>query len=171
MDEHVCTCREWQLSGKPCPHALSVITAERQPDMEKYVHVAYSVHKFQAAYAGLIPVITDKSQWPKVKKGFKLEPPISKPRGLGRYRKSRMKSSLETGAKATRQVTCKACGELGHRSTSWRCPLSGTKKRYVTTIQFNYAQNYYISPFISMQEEDQKDKGPKRAYKRGEEGH
>jgi hypothetical protein len=48
-------------SDKPCPHALAVITAERQPNMEQYVDVAYSVHKFQAAYAGMIPIITDKS--------------------------------------------------------------------------------------------------------------
>ena len=62
LDQHECTCREWQVSGKPCLHALAVITSERQPNMEKFVDVAYSVHKFQAAYAGMIPIITDKSQ-------------------------------------------------------------------------------------------------------------
>lgn len=129
LDQHECTCREWQVSGKPCPHALAVITTERQPNMEQYVDVAYSVHKFQAAYAGMIPVITDKSQWPVVEKGFKLLPPIGKKRGLGRQRKKRVKGCLERSGKATRQVTCKGCGELGHRRTSWRCPLSGTKKR------------------------------------------
>jgi len=129
LDQHECTCREWQVSGKPYPHALAVITAERQPNMEQYVDVAYSVHKFQAAYAGMIHVITDKSQWPVVEKGFKLLPPIGKKRGLGRQRKKRVKGCLERSGKATRQVTCKGCGELGHRRTSWRCPLSGTKKR------------------------------------------
>ncbi|XP_066357649.1 uncharacterized protein [Miscanthus floridulus] len=96
--------------------------------MENYVDVAYSVHKFQAAYDGMIPVITDKSQWSTVDKGFKLLPPIGKERGLGRQRKKRILGCLERSGKATRQVTCKGCGELGHRRTSWRCPLSVTKK-------------------------------------------
>jgi hypothetical protein len=29
LEEHKCTCREWQVSGRPCPHALAVITTER----------------------------------------------------------------------------------------------------------------------------------------------
>jgi len=37
--------------------------------MEKYVDVAYSVQRFQAAYVGMIPIITGKSQWPEVDKG------------------------------------------------------------------------------------------------------
>ena len=31
--------------------------------------------------------------------------------------------------KATRQVVCPNCGEHGHRKSSWRCPLTGTRKR------------------------------------------
>ena len=45
LDLQECTHREWQFSGKPCPHALVVITTERQPDMEKYVNRYYSVKK------------------------------------------------------------------------------------------------------------------------------
>jgi hypothetical protein len=25
IKDHVCTCREWQVSGKPCAHALALI--------------------------------------------------------------------------------------------------------------------------------------------------
>ncbi|CAD6269166.1 unnamed protein product [Miscanthus lutarioriparius] len=59
--------------------------------MEKFVDVAYSVHKFQATYAGMIHVIIDKSQWPQVDKRFKLLPPIGKKRGLGRRRKKMLR--------------------------------------------------------------------------------
>ena len=133
LEEQKCTCREWQVSGKPCSHALAMITVERQPDMSKYVHEAYSVKKLQSAYAGVIPHITDKQQWPKVDKGFKVFPPVVKdPKPLGRTKKNRTLSCLERSGKPTRQVTCKGCGELGHRATSWRCSLTGTKKRYIT---------------------------------------
>ena len=47
----------------------------RQPDMGSFVDNYYSVAKFQAAYAGIIPSITDRSQWPEVDKGFILHPP------------------------------------------------------------------------------------------------
>jgi hypothetical protein len=130
LKEQNCTCREWQLTGKPCPHALAVITANRQPNYDFFVDKAYTVQRFKQAYAGIIPNITDMNQWPKVDKGFKLYPPISKKRGLGRQRKNRIPSFLERGgAKATRQTKCDNCGEFGHRKGSWRCSLTGTKKR------------------------------------------
>ena len=58
--DKVCTCRQWQITGQPCPHALAVITSTRQPDMAKFVDQYYSVQKFQAAYEGIIPNITDR---------------------------------------------------------------------------------------------------------------
>ncbi|CAO2043102.1 unnamed protein product [Urochloa humidicola] len=129
LNEHSCTCREWQVTGKPCPHALAVITSDRQPDMEKYVDMAYSVQSFRAAYDAGWPNITDRNQWPDVEKGFKLHPPIGKKRGVGRQRKNRIPSCLERSGKATRQVKCDNCGERGHRKGSWKCSLTGTKKR------------------------------------------
>jgi len=130
LEEQECTCREWQVTGKPCSHALAVITTERQPDMGKYVHEYYSVRKLQAAYAGQIPNLTDKQQWPVVDKGFKVFPPVAKTkRPPGRQRKNRILGCLERTGKATRQVTCKKCGELGHRAGTWKCPQSGIKKR------------------------------------------
>jgi len=106
LDQHMCTCRELQVSGKPCPHALLVITTESQPDMEKYVDVAYSVQRFPTAYVGMIHVINNKSRCLEVDKGFKLLPPIGQRRGLsGRQSRKRVKGCLERSGKATRQVT------------------------------------------------------------------
>ena len=42
--------------------------------MGSFVDNYYSVAKFQAAYAGIIPSITDRTQWPEVDKGFILHP-------------------------------------------------------------------------------------------------
>jgi len=46
--------------------------------MDQYVDKYYSVEKFRAAYHGIIPSIIDRGQWPKVDKGFKLFPPVTK---------------------------------------------------------------------------------------------
>ncbi|XP_052155403.1 uncharacterized protein LOC127773379 [Oryza glaberrima] len=86
--------------------------------------------EFQAAYESVIPNITDKKQWPKVDKGFKLLPPVPKKRGVGRQRKNRIPSALEKGkGKAARQVQCPDCQRFGHRKGSVRCELTGTRKR------------------------------------------
>ncbi|KAL6643144.1 hypothetical protein ACP70R_021325 [Stipagrostis hirtigluma subsp. patula] len=75
-----------------------------------------------------------KSQWPQVDKGFKLLPPDQEKRGVGRQRKNRFPSCLEKKGKGNktgikRQVTCKKCGERGHRESSAKCRFNGTKKR------------------------------------------
>lgn len=138
LDKCTCTCREWQVTGKPCQHALAVITTVRQPNMEKYVDKAFSVLRFQAAYASTIPNITDKKQWPQVEKEFKLLAPVSKKRKVGRQRKNRIPSALEKGkGKATRQIKCPECGVFGHRKGSARCELTGTK-RGVLHFHLNY---------------------------------
>ena len=129
LNQLACTCREWQVTGKPYPHALAIITTTRQPNMHQFVHNNFSVERFQTAYQGIIPNIVDRNQWPEVQKGFHLYPPIGNKRGPGRQKKNRIKPASERSGKATRQVTCKGCGLLGHRETSWRCHLTGTKKR------------------------------------------
>jgi hypothetical protein len=130
LSQHICSCREWQVTGKPCPHALAAITTRRQPNMEQYVSKYYSVSKLHAAYHGVIPTITDRDQWPQVDKGFKLLPPMSdKEKGPGRQKKNRFLSASERIGKRTRHVQCQGCKEFGHRSGSWRCALTGTKKR------------------------------------------
>jgi hypothetical protein len=131
-----CTCMEWDITGKPCPHALAVLTTERQPDYTTHVDMAYSVQRFRQAYDSGWPNITDRHQWPNVEKDFICHPPLGKKRGVGRQRKNRIPSCLERSGKATRQVRCEGCGELGHRRGSWRCALTGTKKRYVCSHPF-----------------------------------
>jgi hypothetical protein len=65
-----------------------------------------------------------------VEKGFKVWPPTSKKnRPPGRQKKNRYPAPSEKKGKATRQVVCPSYGEHGHRRGSWRCHLTGTKKR------------------------------------------
>jgi hypothetical protein len=133
LTNQVCTCREWQVSGKPCPHALALITTIRNRNMATYLHPYFSVHHFRLAYAGVIKPLPEKSQWTHVDIGFKLLPPLTK-RDVGRQRKNRIPSCLEFKGNKPRtkglyQVQCKNCFGYGHRTTSPKCPLNGTKKR------------------------------------------
>ena len=83
IKDHVCTCREWQVSGKPCAHALALIITCRNAKMEDYLDPYYSVYCFRLAYGGVIKPLPDKSQWVRVELGFKVMPPLDK-RDVGR---------------------------------------------------------------------------------------
>lgn len=133
--QHDCTCLEWQHTGQPCDHALCLITTKRNIDIEDYVHEYYSLEKFKAAYMGIIEPMPDKTHWPKVDLGFLMGAPLAK-RPVGRQRKLRMKSFLETGGTGKKKkpmirgpMKCKRCDQVGHREASSKCPLNGTKKR------------------------------------------
>ncbi|XP_062208956.1 uncharacterized protein LOC133910651 [Phragmites australis] len=74
--EATCTCRQWQLSGKPCSHTLAVIFSDPSLNLEDFVSVYYSTNFFRATYSGVLPPMTDKSSWHKVDIGFHMLPPI-----------------------------------------------------------------------------------------------
>uniref|UniRef100_A0A0A9DTF7 SWIM-type domain-containing protein n=1 Tax=Arundo donax TaxID=35708 RepID=A0A0A9DTF7_ARUDO len=122
LNKHTCNCGEWQLTGKPCLHALALISTEIHVDMESFVHDHYSVERFRAAYSGIIPPMPDKSQWPRVDTGFKLLPPLT--RG-SRRRRNMIKASHEPGA--SKQHQSKQCGEFGYCEKG--CTLHSPKKR------------------------------------------
>jgi hypothetical protein len=149
LHRHTCTCQEWQHTGKPCQHALAFITTQRNVDVCDFVDECYSVENSKAAYCRLIEPMTDKSQWPEVEMPLRVGAPLGK-RSVGRQRKNRIKGCLEAGgnsggksggkAAAAKNdgkkmvrgpVTCPNCGLKGHRKTSYKCPLNGTKKRYL----------------------------------------
>lgn len=109
LQNHRCSCRQWQITGKPCNHALAWICANRGK-IEDYVHDYYSVQRFKATYAAMVPPMTDRSQWPIVDLGYKVFPPKQK-RGAGRPRVQRIRGVLEPGR---RTVKCRRCGDFGH---------------------------------------------------------
>jgi hypothetical protein len=137
-----CSCKERQHTGKPCIHALCLITAQEFRDvrMEDFVDEYYSISHFTTAYSRVVPPISDKSFWPEVPFAKEVGAPIGK-RAVGRQRKNRMKGCLEGGSGKKKvnndngkksiwgKIKCPNCGELGHRKASYKCPLNGTKKR------------------------------------------
>uniref|UniRef100_A0ACD5VTM9 Uncharacterized protein n=1 Tax=Avena sativa TaxID=4498 RepID=A0ACD5VTM9_AVESA len=78
LQERTCSCRQFQVSGLPCKHALAFITSLNNAHIQTYVDLYYSVAKFRAAYAQLIPAMPDKTQWPESDHGFFMHPPLLK---------------------------------------------------------------------------------------------
>lgn len=109
LDNQKCSCRAWQITGKPCRHALAWICSSGGR-IQDFVSPYYSVQMFRTAYAGRVPPMTDRTQWPVVDLGFKVHVPKQK-RCAGRPRVQRIRGFLEPGRK---RVKCKRCKRFGH---------------------------------------------------------
>jgi len=111
LKNHNCSCRVWQVTGKPCHHALAWILSNRGVEISAFVHDYYSVAKFKAAYEDRVTGMPDRSQWPVVDLAFQVCPPLQK-RAPGRPKVQRIRGALEKGPK--RKVRCSRCKGYGH---------------------------------------------------------
>ncbi|CAN6301543.1 unnamed protein product [Urochloa humidicola] len=126
LELKTCSCRAWQVCGKPCRHALSFIAKiSREVHMEDYVHEYFSVDKFKKAYAGVFNPMTSKQFWPHVDLGYKIKKPILR-RKPGRSRKSRFKAADEPGS--SKQKRCSEYHELGHTNKKCQGGLTAKQK-------------------------------------------
>jgi len=123
LQNHNCSCRQWQVTGKPCKHALAWILSNRGLRIEDYVHEYYSVARFKATYADRIEPIPDRSQWPVVDLGFKVYPPLLG-RGAGRPKVVRQRGCLEKNANK-KKVKCPRCGDFSHFQKTCKMPEVG----------------------------------------------
>jgi len=111
LDKKECSCRQWQLTGLPCLHAIAFI-GTRRVDLEDFVHKYYSVAMFKDAYSSYVCPMPDREQWEKVDIGFNLLPPLLK-RAAGRPRTRRL-VGIEEGGSGKKRHRCKRCGAFGH---------------------------------------------------------
>jgi hypothetical protein len=134
LEPKSCTCRAWQVTGKPCSHALSFIaTLSREVDMADLVHQYYSVNMFRKAYAGVFTLMASKQLWTRVDLGYIIKKPQLR-RKPGRPRVSRIKAFDESNKKKKRD--CCECHEFGH--TAKYCqggPTTSQKKRRLSSTQ------------------------------------
>jgi hypothetical protein len=110
--EKTCSCRTWQVTGKPCTHALAAIAKQGSVvHMEDYVHEYYSIERFKKAYAGVFNPKTSKHQWACVEVGYKICKSKLR-RKSGRPIIARIKVSDEPSNRKKKK--CSECNELGH---------------------------------------------------------
>uniref|UniRef100_A0A3Q7EGY0 SWIM-type domain-containing protein n=1 Tax=Solanum lycopersicum TaxID=4081 RepID=A0A3Q7EGY0_SOLLC len=68
MQKGSCTCRKWDLTGLPCPHAL-VSIHENGDRVEDNVSVYYKVETFKNVYSHFINSTNHEDRWPDVMNG------------------------------------------------------------------------------------------------------
>jgi len=134
LELKTCSCRVWQVTGKPCSHALAFIAKlSREVQMDEFVHEYFSVDRFRKTYDGTFTPMTSKDQWPKVDLGYKIQKPKLR-RKPGRPRKSRIKAYDEISTSKKRRP-CTECNELGHTAKHCQGGLTASQKRRQTSSQ------------------------------------
>ncbi|XP_039127030.1 uncharacterized protein LOC120263224 [Dioscorea cayenensis subsp. rotundata] len=68
MVENTCTCRRWELTGLPCPHAINAIYGNNQQP-EEFVHACYMVDTYMKVYHHFINPTNNEELWPEVNDG------------------------------------------------------------------------------------------------------
>ena len=94
MQKKSCTCRRWDLTGLPCPHAL-VSIHENSDKVEDYVNVYYKVETFKNVYSYFINPTNLEDHWPDVMNGGEVLPPNIVKKKRGRKPKLRRKEAEE----------------------------------------------------------------------------
>ncbi|XVF44981.1 hypothetical protein PTKIN_Ptkin02bG0168400 [Pterospermum kingtungense] len=101
LEENVCSYRKWQLTGIPCPHAISAIHYNKEQD-EKYVDPCYFVETQRKIYKELINPINGEHQWPESE--YKPKPPQVQKRQPGRP-KTKRKNRVDEGTASAKDNT------------------------------------------------------------------
>ncbi|KAJ3680937.1 hypothetical protein LUZ60_015426 [Juncus effusus] len=117
-----CSCRVWEISGIPCPHAVCAIFSKREEPMN-YVSDCFRKETHRAIYTHFMVPVVGKQDWPKTG----LDPPLPpfKRKMPGRPKKH---ARREQGvvpkpppskiSKSGQIVRCSVCRQEGHNKTT-----------------------------------------------------
>ncbi|XVF59285.1 hypothetical protein PTKIN_Ptkin07bG0263300 [Pterospermum kingtungense] len=132
LPKKLCSCRSWQLTGIPCPHACCAIWNDgKNPD--DFIHKWYNPQTFMRAFQHALQPINGAHEW----KIFSLDPIMPpQPRKMpGRPRKNRRRAKGEPRKKPHQLSrvgtinTCSICGAEGHNKLG--CQRRGEANREV----------------------------------------
>jgi hypothetical protein len=122
LEDITCSCRFWQLSSLPCPHAISYIYYAGRC-LEDFVARCYFVEEYNKIYAHYLQHVEGRAFWPVSNREKPLPPKYV--RMPGRLKKERKRQDGEkkkpTRGRLSKKGTvirCKVCKGTGHNRTT-----------------------------------------------------
>ena len=140
LDYMMCTCFQWQSTGIPCSHAISVILAHRE-DPQMYVQAFLSIDAYRNTYINAIfPPNADVADRPlqytlqNISTDDESDEERSRDRVIaphtncqpGRPRKQRIRTGVEGLFGTKRSKRCRRCKSLGHSQNTCTSAISGS---------------------------------------------
>ncbi|KAL7243883.1 hypothetical protein ACSBR1_016155 [Camellia fascicularis] len=120
-----CGCRDWDLTGIPCKHAISCIYLTREKP-EAYVHNYFSKETYLRTYSFMINLVPGEHDW--IETGYDAIAPLYCRKPVERPRKERKKAADEAKnvhrvSRKYKTVQCAKCMGFGHNRRSCRGPV------------------------------------------------
>ncbi|KAJ8764717.1 hypothetical protein K2173_009102 [Erythroxylum novogranatense] len=128
-----CSCRDWQLHGIPCSHAVAALIS-CQKDVYAFVEKCFTVNSYRKAYAEDIYPIPEKVQWRKMSEttvnedDIQMVRPPKFRRPPGRPEKKRI--CLEDLNPEKHTVHCSRCNQTGHYKTTCKAGVTKVIKQF-----------------------------------------
>lgn len=131
LDKKECSCRYWQLSGLPCPHAISCIFY-RTNKLDDYIVECYSVEAFRSTYDHYLQPLEGMSAWPQDDREPLNAPGYIK---MPDWPKTARRREMHEPPKPTKMsrfgsvMRCTRCHQVGHNKSSCaknNAPAAGT---------------------------------------------
>lgn len=122
---HCCSCRDWQLYGTPCSHAVAALISCRK-DIYVFTEKCFTIASYRETYVEEIRPIPGKVEWrradvtPMDDDNQVVRPPKSR-RPPGRPEKKRI--CIEDLNREKHTVHCSRCNQTGHYKTTCKADI------------------------------------------------
>lgn len=120
LDKKECSCRYWQLSGLPCPHAISCIYY-RTNKLDEYIAPCYYVDDFRSTHVHCLQPVEGMSAWPEDDREALNAPGYIKMPGRPRTKRRREMHEPPKPTKMSKYGTvirCTSCKQIGHNKST-----------------------------------------------------
>ncbi|XP_025678908.1 uncharacterized protein [Arachis hypogaea] len=121
-----CSCRNWQLSGILCPHAISCITFKGL-NLESYVDECYKKEAYIRCYEAVIHPVNGPELWERTQYDDVIPPPYRRP--SHRPVKKRKRGAADEDIRSQNHMSrrgevqrCSKCGGVGHKKSGCSLP-------------------------------------------------
>ncbi|GJU71325.1 putative lipoxygenase 6, partial [Tanacetum coccineum] len=158
LQQRVCSCRKWEVSGLPCKHAVAAIHNMAENGMnvglpEVWVHPSYRLDTWKQQYSFKVNPLSGRNFWELKQWPTTLLPPKIPPQ-IGRPPKKRRKSAIEIeemvrGGKLSKKgqtVTCFNCKQKGHNKRGCKNVAATTQSQPQRKQMTKKTANRIVTP-------------------------
>ncbi|XP_075076275.1 uncharacterized protein LOC142162946 [Nicotiana tabacum] len=128
--EKKCTCRSWQLTGIPCPHAIRALKYKIEDPMTE-ISWWHNKEAYLVTYRAKLMLVKGEKFWKVLPEHAMDPPPLAKTVGRPKVKRNRENDEANkrqrdwTASRRGTRMACSICGELDHNSRTCKVGVEG----------------------------------------------